>query len=131
MAMEFNEYKSGAQFITPETIYGKRILAALFEDNFIALGMENGLTVKIYDGDQSCCEHRYMSTDDDTSFLIGKILTGIEIKEGPTIEAEHEEHEQAFLEIRTAEGSITYCTHNEHNGYYGGFGLTLEVIQDD
>ena len=32
----------------------------------------------------------------------------------------------AFLEIGTEIGAVTVVTHVEHNGYYGGFGLTIE-----
>ena len=30
-------------------------------------------------------------------------------------------HEVQFLNIETSLGIITFETHNEHNGYYGGF----------
>jgi hypothetical protein len=35
-----------------------------------------------------------------------------------------EVHEQTFLKIRTNNGDATVVTHNEHNGYYGGFNIS-------
>jgi hypothetical protein len=29
--------------------------------------------------------------------------------------------------VQTTKGSFTICTHNEHNGYYGGFSLRVKL----
>jgi hypothetical protein len=35
-------------------------------------------------------------------------------------------HETQFLIVDTTKGSFTIVNHNEHNGYYGGFGLVAQ-----
>ena len=41
------------------------------------------------------------------------------------VEEEYETHEVQFLEIKTSKGIFTMSTHNEHNGYYGGFAIVV------
>jgi len=75
---------------------------------------------------QECCECRYMTCDDDLSFLAGSTLIDVIEKESKTIDdGDDEVHEICFVEVSTSKGCITICTHNEHNGYYGGFELIL------
>ena len=38
-----------------------------------------------------------------------------------------DDHEVAFLGIYTTKGVIVCQTHNEHNGYYGGFSLDARL----
>ena len=50
------------------------------------------------------------------------MLLDIELREGPTAEDEHgESHETLFVHVITGAGTLVVTTHNEHNGYYGGF----------
>jgi hypothetical protein len=111
--------------------YGRRITkAALVEGdspNGIILQFEDGVTIRVWDDGQSCCESRYTSTDDDLSKIIGGTLRRIEVKEAPPVADQYGEHEQLFVEIGTDECFVTLVTHNEHNGYYGGFGLTIDM----
>ena len=80
--------------------------------------------MRLADEGQSCCENRYMSTDDDLSDFIGGTLLDAEIKAAPDETDEWGQvHEVQFLEVRTSKGSFTMASHNEHNGYYGGFYL--------
>jgi hypothetical protein len=91
-----------------------------------------GTTVAIFDNGQSCCEHRYMTTDDDLQSLIGHELRRIESKPSGIEQANDEyggEHETVFIEVGTDVGFVTIVNHNEHNGYYGGFGLT--IVKED
>ena len=83
--------------------------------------MEDGTKIKLSDEGQSCCEHRYMTTDDDLSYHVGTELIDSENKDATSIEMEYEEHEVQFLEVKTSKGVISCANHNEHNGYYGGF----------
>ena len=62
-----------------------------------------------------------MMTDDSLEDFIGSVLLDAEIKDGPEIECEWDVHEQQFLIVSTDKGEFTMVTHNEHNGYYGGF----------
>ncbi len=77
--------------------------------------------MRIYDDGQSCCENRYMRTDDDLSSYVGSKLLGAEIKDAPNISEEYGYHEIQFLEVQTDCGTFTMTSHNEHNGDYGGF----------
>lgn len=88
---------------------------------------EDGENMSLRDDGQSCCEHRYMTTDDDLPHYVGAELLGIEVADGPDAEDEYGEcHEQQFLRINTSKGVLVVVTHNEHNGYYGGFSLVVE-----
>lgn len=123
----------------PDKYYGREIVKAdlvesdnsgLSDGGYLRLAFSDGKAIALVDTGQSCCEARYMTCDDDVQSLIGHKLTKIEVKEGPDGEGDEYggEHEQAFLEITTDDGFITVCTHNEHNGYYGGFGLEIKEV---
>lgn len=77
----------------------------------------------IKDDGQSCCEHRFMSTDDDLDYYVGSQFINIEITGG---ECDNEDEyggcdETQFLDITTSKGVFQMVNHNSHNGYYGGF----------
>ena len=38
------------------------------------------------------------------------------------------DHDVVFVDIRTDKAFVTIATHNEHNGYYGGFELSLRYF---
>ena len=84
-------------------------------------GDDSNLT--IYDAGQSCCESRYMRTDDNLADFVGAKFLGTEIKDAPDMEDDYGVHEVQFLEVKTDKGVFTMASHNEHNGYYGGFAL--------
>lgn len=108
---------------------GQKIVAADFTEARLHLTLSGGKTIRIFDDGQSCCEHRYMTTDDDVQSLVGQELRRIEAKPGPTEEGKWgDEHETCFVEVGTDQGFITLTNHNEHNGYYGGFGLSIEEV---
>lgn len=86
----------------------------------------DGWKIKMWDSGQSCCEARYMTTDDNLDDYIGATLLGAEIKDVPGHEDEYGEvHEIQFLDIKTSRGVFQMVNHNEHNGYYGGFCLEI------
>jgi hypothetical protein len=88
--------------------------------------------LKIADKGQECCESRYITCDDDTSHFIGATYQGYELLEAPPGEGDDPDddrcHECQFLVINTSTGSFRCVTHNEHNGYYGGFNIEIESI---
>lgn len=104
---------------------GKEISSlSLGEDEALHMVFADGSKLAVYDDGQSCCESRYMRTDDDLAFYVGAKLLGGTVKDGPTAKDEYDdEHEIQFLEIQTSKGVITFTSHNEHNGYYGGFAI--------
>lgn len=120
-------YLKGGSEHSAEEYLGKKISSASLEDDRFKITFEDGKKIEIWDDCQSCCEHRYVMTDDDPKRLIGKTLNRIEAKAGPDQKGEYDdEHETCFVEIGTLEGEwVTLVAHNEHNGYYGGFGLTI------
>jgi hypothetical protein len=67
-----------------------------------------------------------MTTDDDLLFLANTKLVDIQLEDAPNVEDEFGEHEVQFLIIKTDKGDITLETHNEHNGYYGGFAVVIK-----
>jgi hypothetical protein len=119
-------YLGGGSEHDPKEYYGQKIMSAVISDDRLCLGLSpSGKTIEIWDNGQSCCEHRYMTTDDDVNSLVGHELVRIESKQAPDVQDEYGEHEQVFVEVGTDKGFITIVNHNEHNGYYGGFGLTI------
>lgn len=119
---------SGGSQKDPKDYYGRIINSVSLVDNEIKIGFTDGVTIKIYDDGQSCCEDRYIDTEDDIKDLVNNTLVSISTKEGPNKSNDYGVHETVFLEIQTDKLSVTFCTHNEHNGYYGGFGLSVDEI---
>lgn len=107
--------------------YGRKIISAKMDDDRLTLGLCNGKTIQIWDDGQSCCESRYMRTDDDVNDLVGGVINRIEAKsaDSDTPESDYGSHEVVFVEVGTDKGHISISNHNEHNGYYGGFGLKI------
>lgn len=99
-------------------------------DNTLEIHFEDDTGIGFFDDGQSCCESRYMSVDgDDLTEFVGAKYVEAFVKDGPEIESEYGDvHEIQFLEVRTSKGSITVSAHNEHNGYYGGFSITIKKI---
>lgn len=109
-----------------EKYINKLIVHANITREELILQFEDGSRISIFDGGQSCCECRYMTTDDNPESLVGGTLLHIDEREGPEVEMEHDEvHEQSFVEVGTDKGFITLVTHNQHNGYYGGFDVVI------
>ena len=107
----------------------KTIGAVVLEDNALVFTMADGYRFKLYDGGQSCCESRWMHTDDDLPYFSGSTLLNIEVKGGPTEkEGWGGAKESQFLVVTTSKGSFTMVNYNNHNGYYGGFYLKAEEV---
>lgn len=102
---------------------GKKIEAIELKNDVLELSLEDKTILRVSDEGQSCCESRYMKTDDDMQSFVGDTLRGLEIKEAPnqTEPDDWGDHEVQFLEVQTDKGCFTMASHNEHNGYYGGF----------
>ena len=108
---------------------GKKIISTKVEDDVVTLVFEGGAVLRLRDDGQSCCERRYLMTDDDPAELAGTTLVDIEIREAPyEDDGDGECHEVRFLAIKTDQGTLTFACHNEHNGYYGGFSITAEYL---
>jgi hypothetical protein len=109
---------------------GKEIAGVTLLDNRLRFVFTDKTEMYVVDDGQSCCEMRYMTTDDELDSFIGAKLLGLETKDAPYAKAtcEDDTHEVQFLEIQTSKGALTMANHNEHNGYYGGFSVTVEEV---
>lgn len=92
----------------------------------------NGKEYNIWDNGQSCCEYRYITSDDDLTSFTGGTLEGVVQGECRSVDPDQdewaEEHEASFLRIYTSKGVIVFETHVEHNGYYGGLSVQLREV---
>jgi len=69
-----------------------------------------------------------MTTDDKLGDYVGGNLLNIEVKPVPIPLSESgdgDDHDIEFLEITTSKGAFVLTNHNEHNGYYGGFSVSV------
>jgi len=107
----------------------KSISALALVNSELVFEFSDGYKMKLFDDGQSCCESRYMMTDDNLSDFIGSTLLDAEVLSAPNEPDEYGEHEVQFLVIRTDRGAFTMATHNEHNGYYGGFSVIAKLIE--
>lgn len=106
--------------------YNKVIDSVALVSDKLQFRFNDGTTLAIFDGGQSCCEIRYMSTDDDLKDYSGATLVGWDLGEFKSEDKDYDAHEIQFLNIRTSKGVLVCQTHNEHNGYYGGFWISAE-----
>lgn len=100
---------------------GKVIEKVSLNDNKLIFQFTDDTELKMFDDGQSCCESRYMRTDDDLSEFAGATLLDFELKSAPNIKDEYGVHQIQFLDVKTSKGVFQMANHNEHNGYYGGF----------
>ena len=91
-------------------------------DGALVITFKDDTTLTFYDCARSCCESRYMSTEDDLSQFKNCTFKGIEIIDGGTKDPGDygEVSETVFLHVKTTKGKIVVNTYNHHNGYYGG-----------
>jgi len=107
---------------------GKTITALSLTDDQLRFEFEDGSRLRLWDSGQSCCESRYMQTDDDLPYYIGAKFVGAEVRDGGSTEGEYgDTHEIQFLVVTTDRGTFSMASHNEHNGYYGGFWITASA----
>jgi hypothetical protein len=112
--------------------FGKTIASVEMENDTLILHFTDKTNLSIWDGGQSCCEHRYMTCDDDLSSYDNAKLVSIKTESVNDVPDDYEDdrHEIMFLRIYTDNGVIVCQTHNKHNGYYGGFDLATTVGKD-
>jgi len=93
----------------------------------------NGNILELIDNGQDCCENRYITCDDDLEGLQGQRIVSIEVAGiAEVLETnDGDSHEQVFVRIQFSRFAVTLCTHNEHNGYYGGFCLEVRLLAQD
>jgi hypothetical protein len=108
---------------------GKIIRKIEIVDDRLKFSFVGGSQMVMYDDGQSCCERRYMHTDDDLSYFVDTPFLDAELRNGPDEDKGWEGvKESQFLIITTGKGQFTVVNYNEHNGYYGGFSVVAERI---
>lgn len=120
-------YLSGGSANDPKKYYGKVVESAqLVGDDRLRISFVGGPVIELWDNGQSCCEKRYLTCDDDPADLNGQGLVSIEAVRTEERDDNHgDPHEMVFVKVQGDRSAITLCAHNKHNGYYGGFGLTI------
>jgi len=106
---------------------GKEIAGVTLLDSRLHFVFTDKTEIYITDSARFCCETRYMTTDDELDSFVGAKLFGLEVKDAPGMD-DADGVEVQFLEIQTSKGALTMVNHNEHNGYYGGFCITVEEV---
>lgn len=99
----------------------------------LVIVLESGWTLVFMDDcGQSCCENRYMHTDDDLTALVGETLVSVR-HGGGNEEGEMDACvvEAEFVHIQTNRDSVVIGTYNSHNGYYGGLDLAMTVLDPE
>ena len=108
---------------------GKKIKKVWLDEeaNKLKFEFNDKTCLEMYDAGQSCCEERYMRTDDDLTEFEDATLLDFELKDAPNAPHEYCDHEIQFLDVKTDKGIFQLANHNEHNGYYGGFWIVASV----
>lgn len=106
-----------------QTALGRTIRTVALSDDSLRFVFDDGTHLRLWDDGQSCCESRYMTCEDDLTYFCGAKLLSLSIRAAPNVPHEYGEHEMQFLHVTTSKGVFVCATHNEHNGYYGGFWL--------
>lgn len=109
------------------------------ESTGMAFLFTDDTAVIFYDDARSCCEHRFMTCDDDLAPFVGAMFVDVALSEKNTPEVEDsqqewddgEQHEWCFVDFTTSMGVFTATMHNRHNGYYGGISLAARSITAD
>jgi hypothetical protein len=109
---------------------GKEISGlAMTNDDKLKFDFTDGAAMVLFDNGQSCCEDRYMTTDDELQDFVGATLLGAKAADYDEVPAGEDVHEIAFLHIATSKGVFTMQTHNKHNGCYGGFDVVTRMVK--
>lgn len=119
--------------------FGATIVDALLSEDQegLVITLDNDQEIRIT-GQQSCCEQRYMHTEDNLSSLRGQKFMGIRIKKaahplslelGPLQRANTDEENSSlmvqFLEIATDGAGLAFAHYNQNNGYYSQMELDV------
>ena len=111
---------------------GKTIVhLELGTDDALHFSFSDGSRIRVFDDARSCCETRYMRTDDTLPDFVGAELQGLIVRDAPNMPDEHGDHEVQFLAIYTSKGVFTMSNHNEHNGYYGGISVAVRTEAEE
>lgn len=115
-----------------KTISSIKIDDRAYHNGALVIEFDDGTILDVYDDRRTCCEQRYLHTDDDLSHYEGAQFLDIEISHAKTFEwDDYVIHEVQFLVVTTSKGTFTVDTNNVHNGYCGGFALVARLRDTD
>lgn len=108
----------------------RKIASIAVADDALTIRFDGGGGYRFRDDGQSCCESRYMRSDDKPEEFVGATFLGAEIADAPDQKDPegYSEHEVQFLRVLTDRGPFVASAHNEHNGYYGGFCIHVDEV---
>lgn len=108
---------------TVQAALGKKVARVWLDEdtNTLHFQFTDGTGMRLYDSGQSCCEIRYMRTDDDLSEFADAVLRSIELVDAADAPDAYYVHEIQQLVVKTDKGTFVVSNHNQHNGYYDGF----------
>ena len=107
----------------------KTISGVFITDDNLYINFTDDTALRMWDGGQSCCEHRYMVCDDNLTEYVGAKLTNVISKPASFVDEDYDVHETMFIDFETTNGIFTIVNHNSHNGYYGGFYVEGEITE--
>lgn len=119
-----DETRSAVQNSLDKTISG-----VFITDDNLYINFTDDTALRMWDGGQSCCEHRYMVCDDDLTDYVGAKLINVISKPASFVDEDYDVHETMFIDFETTNGVFTIVNHNSHNGYYGGFYVEGEITE--
>ena len=91
----------------------------------LVIAFMDGMVLRVWDRDQTCCEERYMTAESDmSSDVVGAVFLGIDILDVPSPDRYNEVQ---FLHVRTDRSVFVFSTHNIHNGCYEGFDVVATL----
>ncbi|MET7242943.1 hypothetical protein ABZT49_06200 [Methylobacterium sp. EM32] len=105
-----------------------RVISSVVDD-VLRFEFTDGSSLKVWDDGQRCCERRYLSCDDALQHFSGASFRGLEVRDVETGDSDDGCHEVQFFVVSTSLGTFTVASHNEHNGYYGGFDISAEFSE--
>ena len=122
-------YHEGSEALL-ESVIGKvfREVRVDPDENRLVFAFVGGPDIYLFDDDQSCCETRWIHTDDDLLYFTGCKFLGLEVKEGPSEDTKYEFRDSQFLIIKTTLGEFTVVNYNQHNGHYAGFKIVAREL---
>jgi hypothetical protein len=106
----------------PEMGIGKVIKKIEIDNIVLLITFEDYSVLTVWDDKQTCCEERYMSTDDDLSYQIGAVFMGLEVL--PT----EDDPDVQFMHLRTNRSVVVCTSYTDcgESGYYTGFDIRGE-----
>ena len=110
-----------------ESFLGKTIRTIDLKNNELFLYFTDNTACVLTDSACYCCEERYTSTDDNLQDYVSGVLLEIEVRNWAQSD---NDNDVQFVVIKTSKEPFTLVNHNNHNGYYAGFELTIDANVD-